>query len=86
MLELIVMKDIHISARIANTIAEYQDLMMIYKTSYRESHNRLLNSLKLNRSNKPSKQDIEYANLRRKTDDVIEEHRLENQLHDIWDK
>ena len=86
MLELIVRMGIRILARIANTTVEYQDLMMTYKISYKESHNRLLNSLKLKRSNKPSKQDIEFADLRRKTDDIIEDHRLENQLHDIWDK
>ena len=59
---------------------------MIYKISYKESHNRLLNSLRSKRTNRPSQKDIEFADLRRKTDDIIEDHRLENQLHDIWDK
>ena len=56
------------------------------KISYRESHNRLLNSLRSKRTNKPSQQDIEFADLRRKTDDIRENYRLENKLNDIWDK
>ena len=86
MLELIMLMDIPILAKIANTTAEYQGLMMIYKISYKESHNRLLNSLRSKRTNKPSQQDIEFAVLRRKIDDIRENSRLENELHDIWYK
>ena len=56
------------------------------KISYRESHNRLLNSSRSKRTNRPSQKDIEFADIRRQTDYIRENARLDNQLCEIWDK